>query len=92
MTHAEQIMQAVVSIVSEGPRTFTRKQVREQAGISQEDWGRSYSPTFQAMRVDQQGGAPGISSRFKGVFRQVTRGEHTLTEYGWRLIAEFKGT
>ena len=92
MTHAEQILRAVASLVgNSGNAVFTREEVRYQAGVSTEDWNASYSPIFQGMRQDQPGGAPNIGARFKGVFQQVAYGKHTLTDYGQRLVKEFKG-
>jgi hypothetical protein len=40
------------------------------------------------MRADQPGGAPNVGQKYKNVFRQVSHGRHTLTEYGQRLAAQ----
>ena len=89
-TNAEKIMRAVASIVKkEGKIIFSRKDIRDQIGVSRKKWDSSYTAIFQGMRSDQPGGAPKVAARFKGVFRQVERGRHTLTDYGKRLIKEF---
>jgi hypothetical protein len=91
MTMTETIMQTVAVLVREqGKETFSREEIREQAGIDREQWNLSYSPTFQGMRADQPGGAPALSEKFRGVFRQVAHGQHTLTEYGKELLKEFQ--
>lgn len=90
MTHPEEIMQAVATLVlRKGQQVFTRKEIRAQIGVSREHWHASYSPTFQGMREDQPGGAPQVAARFKGVFRQVEYGRHTLTRYGRKLLREY---
>lgn len=48
MTHAEQILQAVASLVGNKKDTiFTRAEVRHQANINAEDWNASYNPFFR---------------------------------------------
>jgi len=91
VTHAEEILSAVSKMVrNDGKSTFRRKEIRDQIGVSQEEWDASYSPIFQGMRVDQPGGAPNPGARFKGVFWQVQHGEHALTDYGRQLVKEFE--
>ncbi len=83
MTHAEQILHAVaVLITQEGQETFTRNDVRCQLGVDPEVWLESYTATFQAMRVDQPGGAPAISDTYRGMFKRVARGIYVLTPRG----------
>jgi hypothetical protein len=92
MTHPKEIMRAVAALVlRQGLQVFTREEIRVQIGVSREQWHASYSPTFQGMRKDQPGGAPQVAARFKGVFRQVEHGRHTLTRYGRELLQEIAG-
>jgi hypothetical protein len=87
----EKIMQAVsILVFQEGKAQFTREEIRQKIGVAREGWVASYSPTFQGMRADQPGGAPAVGAKFKGVFRQVEHGVHTLTDDGKRLLSEFK--
>ncbi len=91
MTHAEEIMRAVTTLVrQEGKTIFTREEIRQQIGVSRDEWMSGYTSIFQGMRTDQPGGAPKVGARFTGVFRQVEHGKHTLTDYGWRLLQEFE--
>lgn len=91
MTFTDDIMRAVAVLVhDQGKTAFSRQEIRIQAGIDAEAWDRSGSPIFQAMRSNHPGGAPPISEKFKGVFRQVRRGQHTLTEYGNELVREYQ--
>jgi hypothetical protein len=87
MTHADEILRAVASLTrSDG--VFTREEIRQVLNIERNRWHASYSPTFQAMRADQPGGAPSIGERYRGVFQRVAHGQHTLTEYGRQLLRE----
>ena len=87
MTIPEQILSAVNSIVGrDGAAVFTREEIRHRLGIARERWHSSYSPLFQAMRADHPGGAPPIRKEFQGVFKQVARGRHTLTDHGRALV------
>ena len=91
MTHAEGIMLAVAELLKQkGRSTFSRQDVREQIGVSPDDWQLSYTAIFQAMRSDHPGGAPPIGARFRGVFRRVERGKYTLTDKGKQLLEEFR--
>jgi hypothetical protein len=90
MTHAEEIMRAVALLKYEEDKdTFTREEIRQRIGVTRDEWMSGYTSIFQGMRKDQPGGAPNVAERFKGVFRQVRRGEHTLTRYGEELLKEF---
>ncbi len=90
MTHAEEIMRAVAWLVrQEGKDTFSREEIRQRIGVSRDEWDAGYTAIFQAMREDHPGGAPPIGAGFKGVFRQVEHGRHTLTAYGKELLQEF---
>ena len=72
MIHSEKILHAVAKIVSlNETATFTREEIRVQAGVNREDWNAGYSPIFQGMRAEQPGGASPVPPRFKNVFRQV---------------------
>jgi hypothetical protein len=91
MTHAEEIMQAVTTLVQREEKSIlTREEIRHQIGVSRDDWMLGYTAIFQGMRADQPGGAPKVGARFRGVFRQVEHGKHTLTDYGWQLLREFE--
>ncbi len=90
-TRAIQILYAVAHIVfREGRSTFTREDVRRQIGVSREEWRNGYTAIFQAMRADHPGGAPKIRKEYRGLFKRVERGTHTLTEYGRRYIQSGK--
>jgi hypothetical protein len=87
MTIAEEILHAVSILVKDkGMNTFRRLDIRRQIGMDRHKWEYSYSPIFQAMRVDHPGRAPRISEKFKGIFQQVKYGVHSLTEYGKLVI------
>lgn len=87
MTNAEEILQAVSTLVKEhGKNVFSRKDIRDQIRIDPHTWLYSYTAIFQSMRVDHPGGAPPVGKRYEGVFQQVSYGKHTLTEYGKQLI------
>lgn len=87
MTHAEEIVGAVAILTKhKGQRTFTRRQVRDQAGVSPEKWNSSYNPTFQGMREDDPGGAPRPAARLQGVFRRVGYGVYELTGRGRAVV------
>ena len=91
MTHAEEILSAVSTLVKhQAKNTFSRKDVRDEIGLSTEEWMAGYTSIFQGMRVDQPGGAPNVGAKFKGVFWQVQHGEHALTDYGERLVKELE--
>jgi hypothetical protein len=90
MTHAEQILQAMASLVSQdGVRSFSRKAVRDRICVTQEVWMAGYTAIFQAMRSDHPGGAPPIGERYRGVFQRVSHREYQLTPYGRHLIQMF---
>ena len=87
MTHAEEIVRAVAVLTEHrGQRTFTRRQVRDQAGVCPEKWNSSYNPTFQGMREDDPGGAPRPAARLQGVFRRVGYGVYELTDRGQAVV------
>ena len=90
MTHAETIMQAVATLEKrDGKDVFTRKEIREQIGVSRDEWMASYTAIFQRMRTEQPGGAPNVGAKFKNVFSQVEHGKHILTNYGRQLLKQF---
>lgn len=90
MAIPEEILEAVSILVKEkGLKTFRRLDIREQIGIDRHRWAFSYSPIFQAMRIDQPGGAPPIGEKYVGIFQQVKHGVHTLTEYGREMIEKY---
>jgi len=92
MTHAEEIMRAVASLIRrKRKRIFSRKEVRDEMRLSPDVWANSYSPIFQGMRSDHPGGAPRVRDRFKDVFRQVERGKHTLTPKGGHISRNLIG-
>jgi hypothetical protein len=89
MTHAEQIVGAVARLVAhEGMETFTRRDVRDRLGLSQERWMDGYTAIFQAMRVDHPGGAPSVVAEFQGIFQRVEHGIYRLTPRGEALIEQ----
>ena len=88
MTHAEEIVQAIKTLVEQGRRIFSRKEVRDRIGVDHETWMAGYTAIFQGMRVDQPGGAPKISSKFRNAIRRIERGRYSLTEYGVQLITQ----
>jgi len=89
MTRAEEIIGAVATSWKEGKSVFSREDIRGQIGISQDKWLSGYTAIFQGMRADHPGGAPPVNSKFQNVFRQIRRGEHTLTDYGKKLLEEY---
>ena len=91
MTHPEEIIRAVASLVdAKGRGVFTRNQVRKLIGVSSHDWLYRYTATFQGMRVDHPGGAPAVGARWKDVFQRVSRGKYILTPRGRRLVSELR--
>ncbi len=89
MTHPEQIMKAVAFLVSHGNTPFSRREVRDQIGLSQVDWMAGYTAVFQGMREDHPGGAPPVGEKFRGVFRRVAHGQYVLTKYGKELAKQY---
>jgi hypothetical protein len=89
MTHAEQIIRAVASLVHDGADTFSRREVRDRIGVSHDTWMLGYTAVFQGMRVDHPGGAPSVADRFKNVFQQVSHGSYKLTRRGKEVIKQF---
>lgn len=90
MTHPEQIMKAVATLViKQGLRTFSRQEVRDCIGVGADEWLNGYTAIFQAMRDDHPGGAPNINNKFKDVFHRVSHGVYELTPYGQKLLKEF---
>lgn len=91
MTHAEEIMRAVASLMQqEGKLIFTRDEVRRQIGVTRDRWQSGYTATFQGMRSDHPGGAPPTKVRFREVFRRVEHGEYALTDHGRQVLPEFE--
>jgi hypothetical protein len=91
MTRAEEIMQAVATLVwHEGKSTFTRDEVRRRIGVGRDGWRSSYTAIFQGMRSDQPGGAPRVRAELRGAFQRVERGRYTLTDRGRNLLQKFK--
>ena len=68
--------------------TFSRNAVREELGLTRQQWDSGYTAIFQGMRSDHPGGAPPVGARFESVFRRVERGEYVLTLYGQRIARE----
>ncbi len=90
MTHTETIMQAVATLVKRaGKDVFSREEIRDQIGVSRDEWVASYTSVFQGMRTDQPGSAPNVGAKFKNVFSQVEHGKHILTDYGRQLLQQF---
>lgn len=91
MTHAEEILQAIKTLIRKNKTIFSRKDVRDQIDVDHDTWMASYTAIFQGMRVDQPGGAPEVGRRFKGVLERVERGQYRLTDRGKQLISESSG-
>jgi hypothetical protein len=90
MTHPEQIMAAVADLTgAQDSKEFSRDDVRRRIGVERDAWMSGYTAVFQGMRCDHPGGAPGVSERFKAVFRNVRRGQYVLTPKGKGLASEF---
>ena len=88
MTHAEQIFRAAVIVSRRNNGIFTRKKVRDELGLTQEEWMSGYTAIFQGMRDDHPGGAPDPGRRFRNVFHRVAHGIYELTETGRQLAKE----
>lgn len=89
--HSDEILIGVAKLLDrQNTPIFSRKAIRDELCISPEIWNASYSPTLQGMRSDHPGGAPAVAAKFKNVFKQVSHGKHTLTEYGKQLLAELR--
>ena len=90
MTRTEEIIKAVAILWKKGNHTFSRRDIRDQIGVNQDKWLSGYTAIFQGMGTDHPGGAPRVNGKFQNVFRQVRRGEHTLTDYGEKLLREYQ--
>jgi hypothetical protein len=92
-TRAEEILAAAGQIAGPGGvEEFSRRDIRELAGIARAIWANCYDPIFQGMRADQPGGAPAVGEKFRNVFRQVSRGIHAFTKYGKSLVLPVETT
>jgi len=89
MIHAEQIMNAVAHLLNLGRYSFTRREVRDQIGIPQDEWMSGYTAIFQGMRSDHPGGAPLVGTKYQNVFERIDHGLYILTGYGRRIVTEF---
>lgn len=90
MTTPEEILRAVSILVKKkGMNEFRRLDIKKQIGADEHRWRNNYSPTFQGMREDAPGGARNVAEKYKGVFRGVRFGVHTLTDYGRELIKKY---
>lgn len=88
MTHAEEIAGAVSSLIEKGCLPFRRVDVRDELGLSHDEWMSGYTAIFQGMRIDHPGGAPKVVSKYKDVFKRVNRGKYVLTEKGKKIILD----
>jgi predicted RNase H-like HicB family nuclease len=84
MTHAEAILRAVAALVARGHRELTRKDIRDELGLTQAQWMSGYTAIFQGMREDHPGRAPQVPKQFSGVFKRIEHGRFVLTEIGHR--------
>ncbi len=89
MTHAEQILHAVAEIIQNENTSFTRLAIRDVIGVDANEWEKNYSPIFQAMRTGQSSAASRVASKWRNVFRQVSRGQYQLTSYGIKIVRSF---
>lgn len=87
-TIPEKIVWAVTQLSKQGKLVFTRKDVRDILGITQEEMIASYYSIIQAMREDHPGGAPKINKKYIGFFKRIERGQYQLTDYGRKIINE----
>ena len=92
MTHVEQIIRGIAVLVDNRvERVFSREDVRRVLGIPRERWNPGYNPIFQAMRIDQPGGAPSLPARYRELLEQRGRGHYALTSAGRALVKELAG-
>jgi hypothetical protein len=90
MTTAEEILKAVSFLVKEkGMKTFRRADIKKQIGADEKRWENNYDPTFQGMREDEPGRAHNVGEKYRRIFRRVSYGVHTLTEYGKEMIKKY---
>ena len=89
MTHIEEILQAVASLIKKKKIPFARMDIREELGLSPDRWMSAYTAIFQEMRIDRPGFSPNIRLKFRGVFKRVSYGLYVLTEYGEKLIKKY---
>jgi hypothetical protein len=82
----EQIFCTAAALVRDGMSTFARVDIRNRLEIAKDKWDNSYSPTFQGMREDTSPHAPNVADKFKNVFRLVSHGKYTLSDYGLELM------
>jgi Flp pilus assembly protein TadD len=89
LTHIEKMLIGVHrTVFLEGRSQFSTDCIRRALGLSVEEWRSGYAAIFQAMREDDSGGAPQLSTKYRGVFRQVRRNVYTLTPYGHQLVVQ----
>ena len=84
-THAEQILAAAGALKQRGV-PFRRRDVRDELGLTQAEWMRSYVATFQGIREDRPSNKAPTPSRLRDVFRRVSPGEYVLTPYGEQQV------
>jgi antitoxin component of MazEF toxin-antitoxin module len=88
-THAEQILRAAATLAgSDRTGIFSRKQVREQLGLTPHEWQSGFTAIFQSMRDDHPGGAPQVSAKYKDLFHRLGSGRYQLSARGRRLAHE----
>jgi hypothetical protein len=89
-THQDEILGAVANLTCQDRHiVFTRQEVRDHLGIDSKTWLQSYTPIFQGMRADQPGGAPGVRTPYKNVFRRIDHGRYVLTDVGEQRAREY---
>ncbi len=82
MTNADDIIRAVCELFKKGIKKFTRKDVRDQLGLSAETWSNQYTAIFQAMRDDHDGSPPQLQKKYRDLFHRISRGIFILTSKG----------
>jgi tetratricopeptide (TPR) repeat protein len=87
LTHVEKILVAIYRLVFlDGTTEFSRDDIRKILGLTMEDWMSDYNSIFQAMQEDEPGSAPPIDEKYRGIFKQVRHGVHSLTPYGHGVV------
>ena len=87
MTHAEQIFRAVVTVSRRNNVALTRKEVRDDLGLTQQNGMCGYTAIFQGTLDDHPGGAPDPGFNFRNVLHKVRYGRCRLATTGSGLAA-----
>lgn len=89
MTHAEEIMQAVAELIRQGKNVFSRKDVRDQLGLTHHEWLYGYTAIFQGMRLDRSPDSPMPREKYRNMFKHTFgHGKYVLTAQGKTIVEE----